>query len=168
MTLVAKLELGRNGESEGFSSWALDTFLFRILASGEICSGTQLSSTGKLAKRKKNPGDMRKGRGGSSPRLGRSTMQFPSDEQIPTGANFCRRQVFNSSVTPPFPPSYLLVSKSMCSNKGIGFVFVKDESEMTLKNRLTRHLHSHGGLFYKELGKRHPCLISRAPWKWTS
>lgn len=64
-------------------------------------------------------------------------MPFPSDEQIPLPANFYGRYMFNSSVTPPFPPFYLLVSKIMCSNKGIGFVFVKDESVITIKNMLT-------------------------------
>lgn len=68
MNLAVKPELGRReGGSKSFSSWALDTFPFKILTAGEICSGTQLGSTGKLAereKKKKNkqkPGDMSKG-----------------------------------------------------------------------------------------------------------
>lgn len=80
-------------------------------------------------------------RGGSRPRLGRRTLQFPTDEQIPPGANFYGRYIFNSSVTRPFLPFYLLVSKSKCSNKGVEFVFVKDESAITLKNRFTHHPH---------------------------
>lgn len=107
-----------------------------------------------------------RGRGGS--RLGGSTMQFPSDEQIPPGANFYGRYMFNSSVTPPFPPFYLLVSKIMYSNRGIGFIFVKDKSAITLKNRLTHLPHSLASLFYKDLRNRHPHLNSRAPWKWRS
>lgn len=66
MTSAVNPELGRKeGRSEGFSSQAVDTFPFRVLASGEIRSGTQVSSTGKLAKRKKKIkklGDMSKGR----------------------------------------------------------------------------------------------------------
>lgn len=69
----------------------------------------------------------------SSHRLGRSTMQFSRGKQILAGANFCGRSGVNSSVKPPFPPSYLLFSKAMCSDKGAGFVFTKRESETTLK-----------------------------------
>lgn len=65
-------------------------------------------------------------------------------------------------------PFYLLVSKIMCSNKGIGFVFVKDESVITIKNRLTHHPHSLASLFYKEERNKHLHLNSRAPWKWRS
>lgn len=54
MNLAVKPEMGRReGGSKSFSSWALDTFPFRILTAGEISSGTQLGSTGKLAKRGK-------------------------------------------------------------------------------------------------------------------
>lgn len=103
-------------------------------------------------------------REGSSPRLGRSTMQFPSDKHKTAGANFCGRRVFSSCYY-SLSHSYLLVSKSMCSNKSVGFVFVKDESGTTLKNRLTHHPHSRASPFYKELRKRPPHPISRAPWK---
>lgn len=108
-----------------------------------------------------------RGRGGSRPKLGGSTMQFPSDEQIP-GANFYGRYMFNSSVTPPFSPFYLPVSKIVSSNRGVRFIFVKDKSAITLKNRLTHHPHSLASLFYKDLRSRHPHLNSRAPWKWRS
>ena len=170
ITLAVKPELGRwEGGSESFSSQVLAAFPFRIPALWEIRSGTQLSSTGKLTKRKKEKkkNQVQWARGGSSPRLGRSTMKFPSEEQIPAGANFCGRWVFNSSVTLLFPPSYLLVSKCIATR-------VQDLSLSRMsqrppsKTKLTHHPHSHACLFYKELGNRHPHLISRAPWKWRS
>lgn len=92
--------------------------------------------------------------------------EVPCSSQVMSKYHFLIIFMGNTCLTPLLLlPFYLLVSKIMCSNKGIGFVFVKDESVITIKNRLTHHPHSLASFFYKEERNKHLHLNSRAPWK---